>query len=160
MIYTSTDLVYAEGENLKEDESLLEPLTIYAKTKLMGEDAVRAFANKYIILRSSLIYGFTISTYTSFFDIAYSELSSGNTINAFTDQFRNPLYAEDEAENLVKLPGLYKKNDTVNFCGDEYLSRFEMCVMMADAFGFDKNLIKGKLRGLHSLPYGETIRFE
>lgn len=142
MIYTSTDLVYAEGEDLKEDESRLEPLTIYAKTKLMGEDAVRTFADKHIILRSSLVYGFTLNTYTCFFDVVYSALKQGKEINAFTDQFRNPLYAEDEAENLIKLPELYKKNDTINFCGSEYLSRYDMCVMMAEEYGFDKSLIK------------------
>ena len=142
LIYTSTDLVYAEGENLKEDESRLEPLTIYAKTKLMGEDAVKSFADKHIILRSSLVFGFTLNSYTSFFDIAYSELRHGNEINAFGDQFRNPLYVEDEAEMLVKIPGLYKTNNVINFCGDEYISRFEMCIMMANEFGFNKASIK------------------
>jgi dTDP-4-dehydrorhamnose reductase len=142
MIYTSTDLVYAEGENLKEDESRLNPLTVYAKTKLMGEDSVKDFAKKYIILRSSLVYGFTLSTYTSFFDVVYRTLKEGKEINAFTDQYRKILYTEDAAAMFAKLPDLYKKNDIINFCGDEYLSRYEMCLQIADAYGLDKNLIR------------------
>jgi dTDP-4-dehydrorhamnose reductase len=142
LIYTSTDLVYAEGENLKEDESKLHPMTIYAKTKLMGEESVKQFAEKHIILRSSLQYGFTLSTYTSFFDVVYKTLKEGKVINAFTDQYRKIIYVEDSARILASLPGVYKQNDTINLCGDEYLSRYDMCLKMADAYGFDNRLIK------------------
>lgn len=142
MIYTSTDLVYRGGTGLSEDTSPLEPLTIYAKTKLLGEHAVKEHAGKYIILRTSLVYGFTLSTYTSFFDIAYKTMKNGKPVNAFTDQFRNPIYTEDAADILLKLPGLYRQNDILNFCGSEYLSRYEMCMIMAEAFGFDKSLVQ------------------
>lgn len=142
MIYTSTDLVYAEAENLKEDTSRLNPLTIYAKTKLMGEEAVQQFAEKFIILRSSLVYGFTLSTYTSFFDVVYKSLKEGKEVKAFTDQFRKIIYTEDASAILASLPSIYKQNDVINFCGDEYLSRYEMCLQIADAYGFDASLIK------------------
>ncbi len=141
LIYTSTDLVYAEGENLKEDEAKLNPLTIYAKTKLMGEESVKQFAKRYLILRSSLVYGFTLSSYTSFFDNAYNSLKAGREIKAFTDQFRKILYAEDSAAMMASLPSLYKQNDTLNFCGNEYLSRYQMCTQIAAAYGLDKSLI-------------------
>ncbi len=141
MIYTSTDLVYKAGIDLQEDTSLLEPLTIYAKTKLEGELAVKEFAKKYIILRTSLVYGFTLSSYTSFFDVAYKSLREGKELRAFTDQFRNALYAEDAANILVKLTALYKQNDVINFCGNEYLSRYDMCLRMCESFGLDKRLV-------------------
>ncbi len=141
MIYTSTDLVYRGGKVLNEDTSPLEPLTIYARTKLLGEQAVKEYSGKYIILRTSLVYGFTLSTYTSFFDIAYKSMKNGEAVNAFADQFRNPIYTEDAADILQKLPGLYRQNDIINFCGSEYLSRYEMCLMMAEAFGFEKTLV-------------------
>lgn len=141
MIYTSTDLVYKAGIDLQEDTSPLEPLNIYAKTKLVGELAVKEFAKKYIILRTSLVYGFTLSSYTSFFDVAYKSLCEGKELRAFTDQFRNALYAEDAADVLVKLTALYKQNEVINFCGNEYLSRYDMCIGMCEAFGLDKKLV-------------------
>lgn len=139
MIYTSTDLVYKAGTDLKEDTSPLEPLTIYAKTKLEGEEAVKQFAERYFILRTSLVYGFTLSTYTSFFDAAYKSLSEGNQIRAFTDQFRNALYTEDAANILANLPGKYRQNEIINFCGNEYISRYYMCLGMCDVFGFERS---------------------
>jgi len=141
MLYTSTDLVYADGTDLVEDSSPLAPLTIYAKTKLMGEEEVKANAAKFIILRTALVYGFTLSTYTSFFDIVYRTLKSGGTINAFDDQYRNPIYTEDAARILAEIPGKYRQNEILNFCGSEYLSRYDMCLMMAEEFGLDKKLI-------------------
>ena len=141
MIYTSTDLVYKTGNDLREDTSPLEPLTIYAQTKLEGEKRVEDFAREYLILRTSLVYGFTLSSYTSFFDVAYKSLAEGKELRAFTDQFRNAIYAEDAADILVKLPALYKQNDVINFCGNEYLSRYEMCIGMCEAFGLDKGLV-------------------
>lgn len=142
MIFTSTDLVYADGENLTEEGARLNPLTIYAKTKLMGEDSVRAFAERYMILRFSLLYGFTISSYTSFFDVAYKTLKEGKDLKAFTDQYRKIFFVEDAARGLAQIPALYKKNDTINFCGDEYINRYDMCIKMADIFGLNKFLVK------------------
>ena len=141
MIYSSTDLVYKAGKDLREDTSPLEPLTIYAKTKLEGERAVKEFAKKYLTLRTSLVYGFTLSSYTSFFDVAYKSLKEGKELRAFTDQFRNALYVEDAADILVKLPAMYKQNEVINFCGNEYLSRYDMCIGMCDVFGLDKSLV-------------------
>lgn len=140
MIYTSTDLVYKAGVNLREDTSPLEPVTIYAKTKLEGETAVRESGVKHIILRTSLVYGFTLSSYTSFFDVAYKTLSEGKELRAFTDQFRNAIYVEDAAAILAALPAKYRQNDIVNFCGAEYLSRYDMCQGMCEVFGFDRGL--------------------
>ena len=141
MIYTSTDLVYGEGTDIGEDSLNLDPLTIYAKTKLLGEKSVKEFAAKYLILRTALMYGFTLSSYTSFFDITYRALANGEPINAFIDQFRNPIYTEDAASILAALPDKYKENDTINLCGDETLSRYEMCVRFADIFSLKKSLI-------------------
>jgi len=141
MIYTSSDLVYESGINLNEDSSKLNPLTIYAQTKLEGEDAVRKFSSNHIIFRTALIYGFTRSTYESFFDSSYAILNAGKSLRAFTDQYRNAIYIEDTAAIIALMPFLYKSNDIINLCGDEYLSRYDMCIGMSEIFGFEKNLI-------------------
>ncbi len=54
LIYTSTDLVYAgyRGSMLKED-SKLNPVSLYAETKLMGEMKIKETFNNYLILENS-----------------------------------------------------------------------------------------------------------
>ncbi len=141
MIYTSTDLVYENGFDINEETSPLNPLSVYARTKLLGENSVREKAAKHIILRLALVYGFSRSTYISFFDECYKALSSGKEVRAFYDQFRNPLYTEDAAEILASLPGKYRHNEIINLCGEETLSRFEMCEQLAAEFSFDWKLV-------------------
>lgn len=141
LVYTSTDLVYAEGENLPEDSALLRPLTVYAESKLLGEDSVRMHAKEWTIFRLSLVYGRSNSSYKTFYDISYEALSKGEQFRAFTDQFRSAIYVEDVVENLIAMIDNPIKHQTINLCGDEYLSRFEMCEQMADVFSFDKSLI-------------------
>jgi dTDP-4-dehydrorhamnose reductase len=142
LLYTSTDLVYENGSNIEEDFSPLEPLNLYAKTKLLGEDAVRENAQKYLILRLALVYGFSRSSYTSFFDECYRSLKAGKEVRAFYDQFRNPLYTEDAAEILAALPEKIKTSDTINLCGSETISRYMMCAELAKTFALNSELIK------------------
>lgn len=142
LVYTSTDLVYESSDEKINEDSKLRPITIYAKTKLLGENAVRQFAVKHVVLRSSLVYGFTMSTYKSFFDDSFEILKRGEEFTAFTDMLRNPIYVEDVVENLLKVAELYKENITLNFGGEETLSRYDMCVAMAEEFSLDKNLIR------------------
>lgn len=141
LVYTSTDLVYKENKNITEDGPL-NPLTIYAETKLEGEKKISSNAEKFLIMRMSLIYGFTISSYTSFYDVVYKKLSENDPVNAFYDQYRNPIYVEDAALILSAIPYLYSRNDVINISGDDYLSRYEMCILMAKEFGFNEELVK------------------
>jgi dTDP-4-dehydrorhamnose reductase len=126
MIYTSTDLVYREGENLTED-SILDPKTVYAESKLNGEDVIMSLSKKYFILRMSLVYGLTLNNYESFFDYAYKTLRGGKELKAFGDLYRKPIYVKDVV---------------LNFCGEEYFSRYDMCLKMAKVYGFNEKLVQ------------------
>lgn len=141
LIYTSTDLVYKEGKNLLED-SILEPKTVYAESKLNGEEVIESLSSKYFILRMSLVYGLTINSYESFFDYAYKTLRDGKKLKAFGDLYRKPIYVKDVVFNLLGIPEIWEENTTVNFCGEEYMSRYDMCIRMAEVYGLDKKLIQ------------------
>ena len=141
LIYTSTDLVYKEGENLTED-SILEPKTVYAESKLNGEEVISSLSSKYFILRMSLVYGLTLNSYESFFDYAYKTLRDGKELRAFGDLYRKPIYVKDVVFNLLGIPDIYEENTIVNFCGEEYISRYDMCIKMAEVYKLNKNLIK------------------
>ena len=56
LIYTSTDLVYAgyRGSYLKEDAKLI-PISLYAETKLMGEEKIKSTFNNCIIYSYMLV---------------------------------------------------------------------------------------------------------
>lgn len=142
LIFTSTDLVYDEGDEIKENHPL-KPLNLYAQTKLHAEEAIEKSGKFFLILRTSLMYGFSISVHKSFFDYSFLQLQNNQEVKAFYDQFRNPLFVEDAAKIIIKLTKI-KLNDKgiMNFCGFEKLSRYEMLLKTAEVFELNKDLIK------------------
>ncbi len=142
MIYTSSDLVYAgyRGSMLNEDAKLI-PVSLYAESKLMGEVKIREVFDNYLILRTSLLYGFGLNESRSHFQQMYSSLKEGNHVKLFDDQFRTPLSLIDAARMMNEICKLKVKEEIINFGGRERVSRLELGAILCDTAGFDKNLI-------------------
>lgn len=144
LIFTSTDLVYDEGDDIKEDHPL-KPLNIYAHTKLLAEKSIEKYGKYFLILRTSLMFGFSISVHKSFFDYSFIQLMNNKEVKAFYDQFRNPLFVEDAARSIIRLTGIKLKNQGVmNFCGYEKFSRYEMVLKTAEIFELNTELIQSE----------------
>jgi dTDP-4-dehydrorhamnose reductase len=143
LIYISTDLVYAgyRGSLLKEDAKLI-PASLYAETKLVAERKVEEIAEKYLILRIALLYGFGMNKAENFFNIMYNNLSSGKPVKLFTDQYRSPLSLHEVSRMIELLLEKDIENNVINFGGNERLSRFELGEILCKAAGFDNNLLE------------------
>jgi len=145
LIYTSTDLVYAgyRGSNLTEDAKLI-PITLYAETKLMGEEKIKSTFDNYVILRTALMFGFGLYGATCFFHQMYDKLKAGETVKVFYDQFRSPLSVIEAA----RIIGLICESDIsakiINFGGSVRLSRYELAEMLCKTAGFDETRL-GKI---------------
>ncbi len=58
LIHFSTDYVYDGSQSTPYEETdQVNPISIYGKTKLAGEDAIRAVGIPHLILRTSWVYG-------------------------------------------------------------------------------------------------------
>jgi dTDP-4-dehydrorhamnose reductase len=143
LIYTSTDLVYAgyRGSMIKEDGKLI-PVSLYAETKLMGEEKVKEYADNYLILRTALLYGFGFEGTLNHFDLMYNNLKNKKPVKLFHDQFRTPLSIHDATRIILQLLQLKTGNEIINFGGYERISRFELGEMLCNAAGFDCSLIE------------------
>ncbi len=99
LIHISTDYVFG-GDSctpIKEDAAPA-PLGVYGATKLAGEDAVRASACRYIIIRTAWMY----SAYgKNFFKTMLSLTASHPSIKVVCDQTGTPTYAPDLARFIV-----------------------------------------------------------
>ncbi|HOJ18978.1 MAG TPA: SDR family oxidoreductase [Ignavibacteriaceae bacterium] len=127
LIYTSTDLVYAgyRGSMLKEDAKLI-PVSLYAETKLMGEQKIIETFENYIILRTALLIGFGLNHSSSHFDSLFNNLKSGRESKLFTDQFRTPLSLQEAARIISELAVKDISGQIVNFGGLTRVSRFDV----------------------------------
>lgn len=139
LIHISTDCVFDGQRGHYTEEDTPNPLGVYARTKLAGENAVRQANPKAIIARVNL-FGWSISGKRSLAEFFFYNLSAGKQVMGFTDVFFCPLLANDLADILVKmlekdLHGIY------HVVGSESASKYEFGVRLARRFGLDPGLI-------------------
>ena len=138
-LHISSDAVFDGQQGGYRETDPTHPLSIYARTKLTGEQSVLT-ANPDAIIARTVFYGWSLSGSRSLGEFFYNNLKEGNSINGFEDVFFCPLYVETLAQTLLemltaKLTGIY------HVVGSESLSKFEFGQRIARRFGFDPDLI-------------------
>lgn len=95
MVYFSTDYVFpGTGEDFYEVDSPKGPQSVYGRTKLEGEEAVRETLEKYFILRISWVFGINGGNFVR----TMLRLSNDHdTLRVVCDQIGSPTYAHDLA---------------------------------------------------------------
>jgi len=143
LIFTSTDLVYDgdAGQMLSED-SVINPVSLYAQTKIQSETEIMNIFDNYIILRTSLLYGLGLNHSVNNFHLMYHNFMSNKPVRLFYDQFRTPLALRDAAELIEELIKTDVKDITLNFGGKERVSRAELGEILCELGNFDKALIE------------------
>jgi dTDP-4-dehydrorhamnose reductase len=143
LVHVSTDAVFdgKRGEYTEQDEP--NPLSQYARTKLMGEQAVLDANPEAIVARVNL-FGWSLSGERSLAEWFFNNLSAGNSIMGFTDVYFCPLLVNDLAKLLLRMlengmQGLY------HVVSSECSSKYDFGVRLARVFELDESLIKPAL---------------
>ncbi|MDD7792743.1 dTDP-4-dehydrorhamnose reductase [Clostridium sp. 'White wine YQ'] len=101
LVHVSTDYVFnGEGTSPFKEYDMPNPVSVYGKTKLAGENFVREFADKYFIVRTAWLYGYEGNNFV------YTIMKVGKEKGKLTvvnDQRGNPTNAEDLAHHLLKI---------------------------------------------------------
>lgn len=104
LVHYSTDYIFDGKKNGAYDEDDHPvPLNDYGKSKLAGEEAVQAAGEKYLILRTSWVYGLRGK---NFLNTMLQLLEQNKELKVVNDQFGSPtwsrLIAEATAQILVQ----------------------------------------------------------
>lgn len=101
MMYISTDYVFpGDGEQFYRPEDPTGPLSVYGKTKLMGEEAVQQILARHFILRISWVFGINGNNFVK----TMLRLSETKTdLNVVCDQIGSPTYTKDLAELICDM---------------------------------------------------------
>jgi len=117
MLYASTCSVYGEnvGRFSFEDDKTVVPISLYGKTKLISEKAIKDSGCNYIILRLGTLFGLS---HRMRFDLAINlfiaKALSGEKITIFGgDQWRPFLHVKDAAEAFAQAIN-WEKNEVYN----------------------------------------------
>jgi dTDP-4-dehydrorhamnose reductase len=132
LIYISTDSVFdGEKQGAYSESDLVNPLNVYAKTKMMGEKSVQSMNNG-LVLRTNII-GWTQEGKTSFVEWVMDRLNDNMSLNLFYDVYFSPLTVYDLSfiiEKIIEKPilGLYH-------CGSsDIISKYDFGKKMAEIF--------------------------
>jgi dTDP-4-dehydrorhamnose reductase len=140
MIHISTDAVFdGTKDSVYTEQDIPNPLSVYARTKLDGENAVLS-ANMDAIVTRVNFFGWSLRGERSLSEFFFNHLRAGQPCNGFTDVWFCTMFVGDLADTLVRmlergLSGLY------HVVGSEALTKYDFGVRIARRFGFDERLI-------------------
>lgn len=148
LVYISTDAVFdGEDEKLYVETDKVNPLNVYAKTKLGGEKYVLQYKEN-LVFRTN-IYGHNIQNKKSFGEWIVSSLAEGQTLNMFEDIDFSPILVSDLAEIIYKalecnIQGLY------HVCATGCISKYDFGICLKEIFGLDAgNINKSQSESIH-----------
>lgn len=100
-IHYSTDYIFdgRKTEGYREDDAP-NPVSVYGKSKLLGEDLVRRNSPQNMIIRISWLFG---ANGTNFIRTIVGAARKGNHLRVVNDQRGAPTYAKDVAVQTLKM---------------------------------------------------------
>lgn len=101
MVYISTDYVFGgDGKIPYEINDEKNPVNIYGKSKLLGEDAVVALVDKHFIVRTSWVFGINGN---NFIKTMLKLAETRKVLRVVNDQIGSPTYTVDLAKLLADM---------------------------------------------------------
>lgn len=101
MLYVSTDYVYSGTGSIPFDTTdATNPKSVYGRTKLGGENAVRRILSKYFIIRTSWVFGINGNNFVKTMLRLGAEK---NEITVVDDQIGSPTYTPDLARLICDI---------------------------------------------------------
>lgn len=141
LVYVSTDYVFDGEAGPYAEDALPNPRGVYALTKHMGEEAVRALAGSWAIARTAIVYDWPPAGRMNFGAWMVLALRAGQPVPVFEDQRVTPSLATNVAQMLAEL-GTRKLQGTWHLAGDEEVTRLEFGERLARIFGFGHSLLQ------------------
>ncbi len=115
LLHVSTDYVFAGNASAPVSECEQPcPVSVYGKTKLLGEEYVRQFCSHSFIVRTAWLYGYAGKNFVKTILRVAEEKGKVQVVN---DQLGNPTNAADLAHHILKL--IVTKDYGVYHCTNE-----------------------------------------
>ena len=152
VVFASTDLVYS-GEastgdlnmHSADNEGLLDPGNVYARTKLEGEQRVRTLENGIVLRLSNMIGPGT----GKFYDFLRDSIDARKFIGLRSDEYRSFVNVDDVVCLIMKIidierAGTGLPTGVFNVGGPQGLSRLELAQCLAEVMGVEMEVAESE----------------
>lgn len=142
LIHLSTAFVFdGSSSNPYTEESERNAVSLYGKTKALGEEAIQKEMTQYYIIRPSWIYGF--ENYNIVYNLM-NKINGNTTTPVLNDRFGMPVSSTDVAELIFKIintsekaTSLFGKNSAIpygiyHFASNESISLYDFAGKLYD----------------------------
>lgn len=151
LIALSTDQVLAGDRAFSTEEEAARPLMLYGRTKLEGEEAVLAAHPAAAVVRLPLMVGRGHGPRGTASEAVLWSLQAGRAVRSFADEFRTPVDPESVTEALAALLD-GRAAGVFHLGGAERLSRYQLGLRVARAFGLPSTLVAETPQSSHEGP--------
>jgi dTDP-4-dehydrorhamnose reductase len=134
-VYISTAGIFGGEKDVFDDGDEPNPLTVYARTKLAGEQYVTAEVPRHLVLRPGWMMGGGPDLDKKFVNKVYRQIIGGaNRIHAVTDRLGSPTYTHDFARGLLTVAATDLSGTYNQVChGDA--SRYDVAAELVELLG-------------------------
>ena len=141
LTYVSTDYVFDGEKGLYSEEDQPNPISHYGYTKLKGEEFAKELAERWCIIRASVIYGWSQTPKLNFATWLIENLNQGKEIKVLTDQYVSPTLNTNLAEMLLEIAER-NRTGTLHTAGATRVNRHEFALELARVFNLNRDMIK------------------
>ena len=138
-IHISTDGVFDGTCGNYTEEDKPNPINVYARSKIIGEEHVVRNCSNHVIVRTNF-YGYHPQNKFLFNNIL-SKLRKKEKIIGFDDVIFTPLEVSNLSRQISDV-AFSNYVGILNLSSNESISKYQFCCSVAEAFGFDSNLIR------------------
>ncbi len=139
-IFISSDHVTSGQMPLFSEDDRLNPVNVYAQTKVQAEQEILSSCPKALILRTNF-FGRGPSWRKSLTDWLWDKAIASEDIPAFTDSYFSPISAPLLVKTITDL-SLTSESGIFHIGGSERLSKYDFALSFLEFMGFDTRLVK------------------
>ncbi len=143
-VFFSTDYVFdglRENHGPYGEDAPPNPLSVYGRTKLMGEREVLAAHPDSLVVRTTVVYG-PDDRQKNYLYSLMRNLATGTTMRVPQDQISTPTYNRDLAQTTLDLVDA-GASGVFHVAGPELMDRLEFAQRIAATLGLDGSLLQG-----------------
>jgi dTDP-4-dehydrorhamnose reductase len=127
LIHISTDYVFdGKTSHPYQENDPTNPLSVYGKTKLAGEEAIRSNCSNHLILRTAWVYG--VGGKSNFVKTMLRLGAQKPELKVVTDQIGSPTWAKDIAQTIAALITKTLQSGTYHYTNSGVASWYDFAV--------------------------------